>query len=149
MLFMWKAHEKHLKSEKHTWSMKSTWKATKTADSTQISHFDLVSENREGQLGISYILVVFGGACMCVWCTYGHLCFCCFSYENSAFHMKMALFIWKWCLSYENSTFHMKTVLFIWKLCFSYENGAFHEYENSAFREKGAFHARKGTCKEL
>ena len=41
-----------------------TWKATKTADPTQISHFDLVFHRvqREGQLGIYYILVVFGGA---------------------------------------------------------------------------------------
>ena len=36
---------------------------------------------REGQLGISYILVVFGnahvfgGACMCMWCMYTHVCF--------------------------------------------------------------------------
>ena len=45
-------------------------KATKTADSTQISHFDLVFHRvqREGQLGISYILVVFGGACGACMC---------------------------------------------------------------------------------
>ena len=38
------------------------WKATKTADSTQISHYDLVFHRvqREGHLGICYILVVFG-----------------------------------------------------------------------------------------
>ena len=56
--------------------MKSTWKATKTTDSTQISHFDLVfcRVQREGQLGRSYILMVFGGAHVC-WlvhvCVYG------------------------------------------------------------------------------
>ena len=56
-------------------------KSTKTANSTQISHLDLVFHRvqREGQLGISYILVVFGGAhvfggaCMCIWCTYMYL----------------------------------------------------------------------------
>ena len=72
---------------KSTWkALKSTWKVTKTADSTQISHFDLVFHRvqREGQLGISYILVVFGGACgacMCKWCMYTHILtqFCLFS----------------------------------------------------------------------
>ena len=56
--FIWKVYAFH---EKH-------WKATKTADSTQISHFDLVFPrvHREGQLGISYILVVFGGAYVCL-----------------------------------------------------------------------------------
>ena len=48
--------------------MKSTWKATKTTDSTQIAHFDLVFHRvqREGQLGVSYIMVVFGGAHVCL-----------------------------------------------------------------------------------
>ena len=51
-------------------------KATKTADSTQISHYDLVFHRvqREGQLDISYILVVFGGAHVCLVvhvCVYG------------------------------------------------------------------------------
>ena len=57
-------------NEKRMLFMKSTWKATKTADSTQISHFDLVfhRDQREGQLGISYILVVFGCAHVCLWC---------------------------------------------------------------------------------
>ena len=48
-------------------------KAPKTADSRQISHLDLVFHRvqKEGQLGISNTLVVFGGAhvfggaCMC------------------------------------------------------------------------------------
>ena len=56
------------------------WKVTKTADSTQISHYDLVFhrvQSREGQLGISYILVVFGGACMCIWCMNAHICLHC------------------------------------------------------------------------
>ena len=26
-----------------------------------------------GELGISYFLVVFGGACMCMWCMYAHM----------------------------------------------------------------------------
>ena len=60
---------------------KAQWKAPKTAGSTQISHLDLVFHRvqREGQLGISYILVVFGGAhvfggaCMCIWCTHMYL----------------------------------------------------------------------------
>ena len=48
-------------------------------DSTQISHYDLVFHRvqREGQLGISYILVVFGGACMCIWCMNAHICLHC------------------------------------------------------------------------
>ena len=52
--------------EKWHFFMKSTWKATKTSDSTQISHFDLVFHRvqREGQLGICYILVIFGGICI-------------------------------------------------------------------------------------
>ena len=45
----------------------------------QISHYDLVFHRvqREGQLGISYILVVFGGACMCIWCMNAHICLHC------------------------------------------------------------------------
>ena len=41
--------------------VKSTLKSTKTADSTQISHLDLVFHRgqREGQLGISYISIAF------------------------------------------------------------------------------------------
>ena len=51
-------HEKHLKSEKQH------WKATKTADSTQISHLDLVFHRvqREDQL------------CMFWWCLVVHMC---------------------------------------------------------------------------
>ena len=76
--------EKHLKSEKHNEKhQKKQNNKKQTADSTQISHLDLVFHRvqREGQLGISYILVVFGGAhvfggaCMCMWCMYGHICF--------------------------------------------------------------------------
>ena len=54
---------------------KAHWKATKTADSTQMSHFDLVFHRiqREGQLCISYVLVVFGGD-MCIWwCMHVHI----------------------------------------------------------------------------
>ena len=65
--FHWKALHFSLTAlftENH-WSFH--WKATKTSDSTQISNYDLVFHRvqREGQLGICYILVVFGGACMC------------------------------------------------------------------------------------
>ena len=75
-------HEKlctfYMKSGTFSWkTLASTWKATKTADSIQISDFDLVFHRvqREGQLGISYILVVFGGACvcMCIWCMNAHI----------------------------------------------------------------------------
>ena len=82
------------------------WKATKTADSTQISYFDLVfcRVQREGQLDISYILVVFGGVCgayMCKWYMYTHILtwFCLFSW-------KVALLYEKWCTFYEK---HMKS----------------------------------------
>ena len=69
-------HETVLFTEKH---YVFHWKATKTADSTQISHYDLVFDRvqREGQLDTSYILVVFGGACMCIWCMNAHMCFHC------------------------------------------------------------------------
>ena len=64
--FHWKALCFSLKSI--ALFMKNTWKATKTTDSTQISHFDLVFHRvqREGQLGRSYILMVFGGAHVCL-----------------------------------------------------------------------------------
>ena len=65
------------------------WKATKTSNSTQISHYNLVFHRvqREGQLGICYILVVFGGACMCKWCMYTHILtwFCLFSWKVALF----------------------------------------------------------------
>ena len=91
-------HEKYMKS---TWKqLKRTWKTTKTADSTQISHFDLVFHRvqREGQLSISYILVVFGGvngACMCKWYMYTHILiwFCWFSWKVMLFLWKLALFV--------------------------------------------------------
>ena len=53
-------HKKYVKS------IEKIWKATKTANSTQVSHFDLVFHRvqREGQLGICYILVIFGGICV-------------------------------------------------------------------------------------
>ena len=63
-------HEKHMKStEKHL-------KGKKTAYSTQMSDFDLVfyRVQSEGQPGISYILVVFGGTHVCLVvfvCIYG------------------------------------------------------------------------------
>ena len=56
----------------HEKYMKTTEKQQKTADSTHISYYDLVfcRVQREGQLYISYILMVFGGvggACMFKW----------------------------------------------------------------------------------
>ena len=79
MVFRWAFHEwKALRFSLKSivLFMKSTWKATKTTDSTQISHFDLVFHRvqREGQLGRSYILMVFGGAHVCLVvhvCVYG------------------------------------------------------------------------------
>ena len=65
-------HETALFTEKHC---TFHCKATKTADSTQISH-DLVFHRvqRDDQLGISYIVVVFGGVCMCIWYMNAHIC---------------------------------------------------------------------------
>ena len=81
--------------ESHAFCMKTGtfcekhWKATKTSDSTQISHYDLVFHRvqRECQLCICYILVVFGGACMCKWCMYTHILtwFCLFSWKVALF----------------------------------------------------------------
>ena len=95
-LFSWKVVLFVWKVVHFSWkALKSTWKTTKTVDSIQISDFDLVFHRvqREGQLGISYILVVFGGscgACMCKWYMYTHILtwFCLFSW-------KVALFVWK------------------------------------------------------
>ena len=66
-----------------------TEKQQKTADSTQISHYDLVFHRvqREGQLGISYILVVFGGAYMCIWCMNAHICLHCYSIDSFQDHL--------------------------------------------------------------
>ena len=91
-------YEKYMKS---TWKqLKRTWKTTKTADSTQISHFDLVFHRvqRKGQLSISYILVVFGsvnGACMCKWYMYTHILiwFYWFSWKVRLYVWKLALFM--------------------------------------------------------
>ena len=61
-------HKKHGKAHE---------KQQKTADSTQISHFVLVLHRvqREGQLGISYILVILlvCGTCFCKWYMYTHI----------------------------------------------------------------------------
>ena len=85
-------HENHLKSNKKQLiphrSLILTW------------YFRV---QREGQLGISYILVVFGGACgtcMCKWCMYTHILpwFCWFSWKVVLFIWKAALFMkstWK------------------------------------------------------
>ena len=88
--------------------MKSTWKPLKSkkkktpADSTHISYYDLVCcrVQREGQLDISYILVVLGGvcgACMFKWYMYTHILtwFCCFSWKVMLFMWKLVLFLWK------------------------------------------------------
>ena len=73
-------HEKYVKS------IENIWKATKAADSTQVSHFDLVFHRvqREGQLGICYILVIFGGICIHTYWP-GLVCF----------HEKWHFFVWK------------------------------------------------------
>ena len=97
----------HWKALCFSWSCAFHWKATKTADSTQISHYDLVFHRvqREGQLGISYILVVFGGACMCIWCMNPYICFIfCIIWFHYGFHeiqhnfteTKMILWDFKW-----------------------------------------------------
>ena len=89
--------------------MKSTWKPTKTTDSTQISHFDLVFHRvqREGQLGISYILVVFGGACMCIWCMYAHICFIfCIIWFHYGFHEIQHNFTKTKMISWDVKWFH-------------------------------------------
>ena len=72
--FSWKCAFHYTFHEK--WCLKSTWKATKIANSTQISHFDLVFYRiqMKDQLGITYILVIFGGAHVCLVvhvCVYG------------------------------------------------------------------------------
>ena len=96
-------------------SMKSTWKATKTAHSTQISHYDLVfcRVQREGQLDISYILVVFGGvcgACMFKWYMYTHILtwFCWFSWKVVLFIWKLVLFVKSTWKATENLKAHEK-----------------------------------------
>ena len=88
--FHWKPLCFSLKSNKNSWFK------------TQISHFDLVFRRvqREGQLDISYILVVFGGvcgACMCKWYTYTHILtwFCLFSWKVALFVWKVVHFSWK------------------------------------------------------
>ena len=109
-------HEKYMKS---TWKqLKRTWKTTKTADLTQISHFDLVFHRvlREGQLSISYILVVFGGvngACMCKWYMYTHILiwFCWFSWKVMLFYENWH-FLWKALKSNKNIWFN--TDLSLW-----------------------------------
>ena len=106
--FCWFSCKAVLFVRKPALSLKSTWKATKTSDSTQISHYDLVfcRVQREGQLDISYILVVFGGvcgACMFKWCMYTHILtwFCLFSW-------KVALFVWKEVLFMKRTEKHLK-----------------------------------------
>ena len=109
-------HEKYMKT------LKSTWKATRTADSTHISYYDLVfcRVQREGQLDISYILVVFGGvcgACMFKWYMYTHILtwFCWFSWKVVLFMWKLVLFVkstWK-ALKTEK---HMKSEKHTWKV---------------------------------
>ena len=57
---------------------KKHWKATKIADSTQSSHLDLMFHRvqREGQLCIFYVLVMFGGAHVCLLVHVVHVCIC-------------------------------------------------------------------------
>ena len=96
VLFVWKP----------TLSMKSTWKATKTADSTQISHYDLVfcRVQREGQLDIFYILVVY----------VVHVCL-----NGTCIHTYWPGFVGfheMWCFLYENWYFLWKACEKHWKL---------------------------------
>ena len=84
-------YERPSQNESIALFMKSTWKATKTTDSTQISHFDLVFHRiqREGQLGSSYILMVFGGAHVCLVvhvCVYGACMHTCLVFCIIPFH---------------------------------------------------------------
>ena len=88
-------YKKHMKSNKNSWFK-------------QISHYDLVfcRVQREGQLDISYSLVVFGGvcgACMFKWYMYTHILtwYCWFSW-------KVVLFIWKLVLFVKNTWKHWK-----------------------------------------
>ena len=120
--FCWFSWKVVLFVQKPALSMKSTWKATKTADSTQISHYDLVfcRVQKEGQLDISYILVVFGGvcgSCMFKWYMYTHTLtwFCWFSWKVVLFIWKLVLFVkstWK-ALETEK---HMKSEKHTWKV---------------------------------
>ena len=96
------------------------WKATKTSNSTPISHYNLAfySVQREGQLGICYILVVFGGACMFKWCMYTHILtwFCCF-HEKWCFLCENWYFLWKghkkhWKVK---STWKLKSIPEMWE----------------------------------
>ena len=98
----------------HEKYMKSTWKTTKTADSTQVSHFDLVFHRvqREGQLGISYILLLFGGACgacVCKWCMYTHI----LTPDFVGFHETLATFCMKPVVFFMKSMW--KALKSIWK----------------------------------
>ena len=78
-----------------------SWKATKQ-----------LKQQREGQLGICYILVVFGSACsacMCKWCMYTYILtwFCLFSW-------KVVLFVWKVALFMKSTEKHLKATKNSW-----------------------------------
>ena len=93
-------HEKHLKSEKQH------WKATKTADSTQISHLDLVFHRvqREGQLCMFWwCLVVHMCVCWCMWCMYVYVV-----------HLCTHICVW-WCMNVSKWSFMHEKWHFAWK----------------------------------
>ena len=77
--FCWFSWNVVLFAWKPALSMKSTWKAKKQPiENRSLSFWPGLFHRvqRKGQLGISYILVVFGGvcgACMCKWCMYTHI----------------------------------------------------------------------------
>ena len=150
--FIWKVALFMKSTWKCAFHVKSAWKATKTADSTQISHFDLVFHRvqREGQLGIYLnFLVVFGGAhmclvmhvvhmcacgaCMCIWYIYAHMCvwWCMYVYMLYMY----ATVIGDACGA------HVFHVLFTFQVFFM-KSITFH-------MKSTTFHARKTTCKEM
>ena len=111
-------YEKYMKTtEKH---LKGNKKAT---DSTHISYYDLVfcKVQREGQLDISYILVVLGGvcgACMFKWYMYTHivdLVLLVFM-KSGAFYMKTGHFLWKPHEKHWKHEKHMKSEKHTWKV---------------------------------
>ena len=79
------------------------WKATKTADSTQISHLDLVFHRvrREGQL------------CMFWWCLVVHMCVCWCMYVYVV-HLCTHICVW-WCMNVSKWSLVHEKWHFAWK----------------------------------
>ena len=80
--FLWKAVVFMKSIAVFTWKVKSTMKSTQkqlVQHRSLIWTWCFIEYRGKGQLGISYILVVFGGAhvfggtCMSIWCTYMYL----------------------------------------------------------------------------